>query len=409
MPSEADVAKPKLYKWDDNKGRVHTRPQRTSAQLGAAKQRQADNSTAYLGAPMTIGQINQTAQQQANTQYAPQEQALALTQQRVDPWFDRYVAQVQGLNQNVVQPAYNQAIQQQQANAQATAQPLGLSGDAGATDAEAAKAREALINFGVAQLQNAQTAQNTYSAGQQGVAEAARTGAKFTLGQQAQGLAAQKGQAVAQNRTSLIGQERQYGLGLQHQRAENAAFGVTAAKAQSQITNENARTRISRRNQSLAGKKFKSQQEKDAYERAHGLGPYKTSSGKPRFTPEQVSKANIDLRKAVELIRGEMGPNQSAEARGGPAPSSPEFWKKAYQALVTNKDMDPAIARAAVQLVRLGRVGPNTRQTLAADYGITKFPRGKRRKQPKPTTVNRPSNAPSGQSEGSGNATYRPT
>jgi hypothetical protein len=50
--------------------------------------------------------------------------------------------------------------------------------------------------------------------------------------------------------------------------------------------------------------------------------------------------------------------------------------------LVSEKDLDPALARAAVQLVRVGRVGPKTRQALKNDYGISKLPRGSRRKKP---------------------------
>jgi hypothetical protein len=99
----------------------------------------------------------------------------------------------------------------------------------------------------------------------------------------------------------------------------------------------------------------------------HGKG------GKPPFTPEQTSKANIGLRKAIALVQGKLAGKTSAPD---------DFWQQAFQALVSEKDLDPALARAAVQLVRVGRVGPKTRQALKNDYGISKLPRGSRRKKP---------------------------
>jgi hypothetical protein len=185
--------------------------------------------------------------------------------------------------------------------------------------------------------------------------------------------------------------ERNYGISVQHQNAENAAFGVKARtrrrprrRPRRLRLRRSIRKAVANRNknqdQALATQKFKEQVKKDN----------KPKAPKPAYTPAQHLAAKKDLRRAVALVQGEAGK---------PSNSKPEFWNRAFQALV-GKNIDPAIARAAIQLIRTGSVGPHTRQTLKDDYGITSFPKGARRK-PKPGT----SSGGGGGPEGTGQTT----
>lgn len=385
------------FRWDD--GKLHSRPQRSPQQLAKAvrkknqaAQQQAQstamNSPAAFTAPLSYGQALQEGGRVADLTYGPQIAQVQLQQRQTPAWFDQYRASL--LTPQQVQAQYQPTIQAVQQNAAQTAQAtpgLDPNSQAGQADAAAAKAREALVNLGAATLGAQSQADTTYYQGRQGVANAAQQGVNAQLSSQLGSLQGQRGAAVAQYVGEQRQNERQYGLNQQHQAVENAAFGVKAQEAQTKAQIDRAKIRqTAKQNRQKAREKG---QEVNKYgytneqwgrfspsHRQRIMRQQDSTGGaqaKPKFTPEQTSKANIGLRKAVALIQGKLAGKQDA-------PDT--FWKQAYQALVSEKDLDPAVARAAIQLVRLGRVGPNTRQTLKNDYGITRFPKGSKRKKP---------------------------
>jgi hypothetical protein len=360
------------------------------------------NDPAAFTAPQTYGQALAEGGRVADLTYGPQIAQVQLQQRQAPAWFDQYRAALQTPAQTAAQ--YAPAIQQQQQMAQQTAQAtpgIDPNSQAGQQDALAAKAREALVNLGSGVLQANQQADTTYYQGRQGVANAAQIGANTQLSSQLGSLQGQRGAAVAQYVGQARSDERTYGLAQQHQAVENKAFGVKTQQAADKAHEPNqygvpkdqwATWSAAHRRRYIA--KFKQQtatpskpgspqygidadkwakmtpEQRRAAKRAWEAGG---KGGKSAFTPEQTSKANIGLRKAIALVQGKLAGKTSAPD---------DFWQQAFQALVSEKDLDPALARAAVQLVRVGRVGPKTRQALKNDYGISKLPRGSRRKKP---------------------------
>lgn len=340
------------------------------------------------GAPLPYSQIVGNANAAAQQRYGPVQAQQALQGREIPAWFSAYRDSLTG-GQAQAQASYQPAINQQNALAQQTGQSLGLQGPAGETDQLAAAGREALAHLGLAQLQNALSQTTNYYAGRQGVANAAQIGANTQLASARQQTARDKGAYRQTQIEQGVQTERNYGISQQHQTAENAAFGVNVYKAKTAAQQAAARlaetkrrdraaARARKQTQKLEGKKFKSAQAKDAYERAHGLGPYKPSrpaKSPSAYTPKDTLAAKKSLRTSVALVRS--GLNQ-------PGGRAPDYWSKAFDQLVSEK-VDPAIARAAIQLVRGGKVGPHTRRTLHDDYGITSYPGGTKKK-PAPGT-----------------------
>jgi hypothetical protein len=347
------------------------------------------NDPAAFTAPQTYGQAIAEGGRVADLTYGPQIAQVQLQQRQAPAWFDQYRASLQTPQQ--VQTAYAPAIQAVNANAAETAQAtpgIDPNSEAGKTDALAAKAREALVHLGASTLTAQQNATSDYYQGRQGVANAAQIGANTQLSSQLGSLRGQRGAAVAQYVGQARQQERGYGLSQQHQRVENAAFGVKQQSAQTSVDLQKARLRSSNRQQranrrATANKPITSgpfagftpaqvNAMSPAEKQKYRDQKTSTASPKPRFTPEQTAKSNATLRKAVALVQ---------QGRKLPTGGAPEYWRQAFDQLVQD-GMDPAVARAAVQLVRVGRVGPNTRKTLKNDYGIVRFPKKPKRKKP---------------------------
>ena len=107
---------------------------------------------------------------------------------------------------------------------------------------------------------------------------------------------------------------------------------------------------------------------------------------KPNYTPLQVREAYKDLRKATSMIRGQLKGRQYAPPG--------DFFDRAQNDLVQYEDFDPVIARAAIQLTKTGKVGPNVRKLLKRDYGITSLPNIPALKRLPKYQIERPGTAP---------------
>lgn len=219
----------KLYDWGDGKGKAHSRPKRTAGQLEAAKDRKRQADPSYFSGPMSLADVLREGARADELRYGGVQSQLGLQQQQIPAWFQDYKDTL--LTPQQVQAQYQPTIQQSEAVAQETAKPLGLEGPAGEQDQLAAKAREALVNLGTAQLQNAQQADTTYFQGRQGVAQAAQIGAQTQNTQALTDLAGQRGAFRDQYVSDARDRERKYGLDLRHQAAEDKAFDLDVAEA----------------------------------------------------------------------------------------------------------------------------------------------------------------------------------
>lgn len=395
------------FDWGDGKGKVHSRPKRTASQLGKAKENKRLDDPGYFTNPQTLRTAIQEAQRAGGIQYGAQQAQIGLQQAQVPEWFNQYRAELQSPAQ--VAQTYQPMIAQQQAVAQETAKPtVGLDpgSEAGRTDAAAAKAREALVNLGASTLQAQQGADTTYFQGRAPVATAAQIGLQTQLGSQARQVAGERGQFEQQYLTDARTRERAYGLDTQHQMNENAAFNLDVVQEQNKVknakTNAKSKVQVEKQKAKAKGKDVNqygyTNEQWGRFSPSHRqriMRDQKTSGSGGTKVKEPDVGAKRDLRKAVALVQGKLSGKKSA-------PDT--FWKQAYQALVGERDMDPALARAAIQLVRLGHVGGNTRRTLEEDYGLTSLPKGSKRKKPPAYKVpSRPDNAPGADGQ------YRPT
>lgn len=375
----------KGYDWGDGKGRVHSRPKRNRP---AAKVPSKLDDPSYFAGPMTLRTALAEAERAGQLQYGTAQSQLGVQQAQVPAWFDQYRQQLQTPAQ--VGQTYQPLVAQQQQVAQQTGQTLGLTGEAGEQDKLAAAARAALANSAAGVLQANQAADTTYFQGRAPVAQAAQIGLQSQLAAQGQQLARERGAYQDQYLTDARSRERAYGIDLQHQANENKAFGLDVAKLQADIQGDAAsRKQKSRENRQKARQKgaevnkygysneqwarFSPSHRQRIMRQQDQAGAAKP---KAKYTPQQTSKSNTDLRKSVALVQ---------QGRKTPAGGAPEYWEKAYDQLVLD-GVDPAMARAAVQLVRRGKVGPKTRKILKEDYGITRFPRGAKRKKPPGTS-----------------------
>lgn len=371
------------------------------------------NNPAYFTAPRGYGQVNRDAAAADRVRYGGAQGQLELQGRQIPAWFADYRAALMTPGQ--VQAQYQPTIEQSQATAQQTGQTLGLEGPAGEQDQLAAKAREALANLGTATLQGARQADTTYFQGRQGVAAAAQLGAQGQNAQAQQTLAGERGAFRQQYVADARDAERAYGLQAQHQLVENKAFGLDVAKAQADVRTDRQKvrqdsrekTRERREKAQTVNQYGYSNEQWARFSPSHrrriineGKGE-KAKAPAKTYTSAQHHTAKVDLRKAVALVQGRLGGKKTA-------PDT--YWKQAYQALITEKNMDPALARAAIQLVRHGGVGSKTREALERDYGITKFPKGTKRKKPPAYRIpSRPGTAPSGTGGGTGNDSRRPS
>lgn len=277
-------------------------------------------------APMTYGQIQQAAHNAGQVAYGDVQNQLTQQQANIVPWFDQYRAAVTQ-QQQALPAQYQPVLQQAQGTAQATGQGVLQGVDPGSeaaqNDALAAASRKVLADQFVNLIGSQQNATQDYYGGRISAANAGQQQALTTNAQAQRDVAGQRGAYEAQQIQQGIGQERDYGIAAQHQAAENAAFGLDQYEAQQKAKNDRARIRATNRknrqsqrdrdeDQALAGKKFDSEQEKDAYQRKHHLGPYKRPAkpGPGGLTPaqqraekERIGKVRQKSKEALSRIR----------------------------------------------------------------------------------------------------------
>jgi hypothetical protein len=362
-------------------------------------------------APRTLRGIYRDANTATGLRYGQEEQALRLNAAQTAPWFEQYKGQVAANNAGV-QAGYAKAIQdvaartaatqaagdtsrkQSQDQAQKDAASRGASIDPSvfAQDAAGANVRrqgeDAFANVLTAGAQ----AQNSYFGGVQSAAGSAQLAQQQQNANLIRGLQAEKGQF----RSGYVTDARQ----TEHKnQLENQAFGLDVAKEQNDLLTAAAQRRTTTRNQK-AQRKASSRNERNTVITS---GPYAglTHGQVRKLTPDQKAqrlkqsekpKAKKPLSaaglKAKQNIRS--GVHQLRKHDNGLG----DYWKGAYDELVSENGLDPVVARAIVQGARTGRLGPKTAKQLRDDYGITGLSFGKGKRRPKPRTVNRPPNAP---------------
>lgn len=345
------------------------------------------------------------ARNDATLAYGGAEQSQNQRGQAIPSWFQNYRNQLTG--QQAASNAYAAPIlAQAQTNAQQAGQVapgVDPNSQAGQDATLAAAARASLGNAFVGLLQGFGQAQNQYMNGQQTVASVGELGAQQDLASDRTTLKKEKGAYIASQRAKHKDDARQALL-------ENQAFGLDVTKANNDAANTAADNRRqdrqatqTRRDQQGAVNKYgfteKAWRGKSTAERQKIIRQFDKSgssggSGGSGFTPNQVSDARVKLRKGVSAIK---------RALEGKSTAPVDFWKKAYNDLL-DAGYDPLMARAAIQVVRQGKVGGNIQRRLKRDYGIRHTPRGKPFKKPPAYTLN-----PAPQAPGPGGSEYRPT
>jgi hypothetical protein len=362
----------------------------------------------YVTDPRNMATIQRDAQNAAGLEYGGAESQLAMQGQRIPSWFEQYKQAITHGAQQVKQ-AYDPLIAATQQTAEAVGKPVltdvDPSSKAAQDDALAAASRQAMAGQWTSLLQANQGADQGYFGARQGVAGAAQLQALADLAGQQQQLARDKGAYMGSYVADARALERQYGLDREHQDVENKYFGLDVAKTQQAATQAAADAADDA--QAEGGKlitsgafagytnaqvRAMSEQRRNALVKAYNAKGGSKGGKKGGPTSSQTLAGKTDLRMAVAHVQQGLGPNTQPDAHGGVTGASPSYWNEAYTNLIA-AGMDPAIARAAVQLVRHGRVGKQTRKTLRTDYGITKLPTGTRRNQPTPATINRPPSA----------------
>lgn len=147
---------------------------------------------------------------------------------------------------------------------------------------------------------------NTYLAGRGATAVGQKT--QYGLNEQQNEQALQRQYGTTKSATALK-------LSSQLQSAatdaalKQVALGQTATRDATSAAAQKSTAADRAANRALANKKFSSSQAKDAYMRAHNLGPYKPASPKAKggFTPQQVSavsnKAIDGINQARQIIK----------------------------------------------------------------------------------------------------------
>jgi hypothetical protein len=342
-------------------------------------------------APLTDRGLRREANTLADLQYRPQERELAYRRQvqaqrqaNVPGWFQDYRNTVGAMQQHVQQAyqagqqaAYQQAnamygrqagaIQQQGAQAQADAAKRGTTADSsvqaqalqGAAQNQAmGTAFGGLIGAQGANQGAIYAAQQSGVAGQQLQAQQNEQAQMRKLDQLAADLASDKGAFRVKARGDLREQERAYDL-------NRRASWLNVAQEQNDAADAAAQRRLKKRqlrslNQDRAhdnalgdategrqGAKDRRDAERDAYQREHGLGPYKPAAGKGGtsiFSPKDIKRNRGKLRNFIALGRADKD-----------LPSG----------------YDPLMAGVAAQLIKKGVVDRKTSRRFREAYGFS--------------------------------------
>lgn len=237
---------------------------------------------------------------------------------------------------------------------------------------QASAARATTGNSQSAALMSSKNAYDNYY-GQQGLAGTKAKGAAMqqesqftqTLRDQLLGLQQDAGDFATTTRGSL--DEAQYNRALSAQ-----ALGIKATSAKTATASAKSLVRDRKQDNALAGMKFKSAEEKDAYQRANKLGPYKPAAkGKGKssgLTPAQKRKAAKDWRN----LNGYVDDNYSGYK--GTAKDLAGTLKNGYDdgkgTKLKGQTKDDFMAKAAATRKRYNGVTSYQSRILARDYGI---------------------------------------
>lgn len=377
--------------------RGYSRGRKKTVLNRALDENRAQQTPGYFQEGLTGRQGLDLANRMADLRYGEPLRQVRQDQANVEPWFDRYRQQVQQAGQTFT-GQMTPVIQQAQQTAQAAGQntlPQGVdpTSEQG-TDAALAAASRKALGDAFASLLTAQTgAQQGYFASQAGpVSGSAELGLKSQLAGERRGLRRERDAYKASEVGNIRENERRYGL-------EQAAFGLDQAEAVADVQDKARDDRRARKQEKRERREKGREVNKYGYPEAQWkrfstshrqriidkFDGKSSEGGGGDFTPLQVRETKKEIRRATALIQGKLKGKKSAPA---------SFWSQAYSALLSEKDMDPAIARAAIQLVRFGKVRPGVANTLKSDYGVTSLPRGAKRKKPDPYEL--PDRPPSG-------------
>lgn len=310
--------------------------------------------------------------------YGGEDLALAQQRNNINAWFPQYQQRVADAAK--ASQAFYAGLQQGNLQAQANAAQgpdlgPGVSADVQAQSKLAGASRASMQGqFGQA-LGAASGAENSFLLNQGIVGQAAQLGQQIGNQQAMQQLQAQKGQYAIQAKADIEAD-------IAKRKLEEQVFGLDTQKEQNKvaIAAQNSKDKASQRKATARNQRAARIQR--AKEKGQEVNKYGYSneqwqrfspshrqriisqegkqSGGSSLTPKEAREARVNFRRAV------------ADVKRNPGLASDSLYDQMVQA-----GYDPVVARAAVQLVRKGHVGPNTSRSLERDYGI-KAPRGKK-------------------------------
>ena len=301
-----------------------------------------------LTAPLTRQGLKQETNAATQLRYGGQQREIEGQQRvsdaqqgRIGDWYGDYQTKLAEATarQQVAQKTANDQILALQAATGATTTPdVPAGGEAATADAQAALARKASVGSFGSMLATQGATRDAYMADKARIGQGDETqqhldesGRRRTIDNALQELMADKGAFKVQYRADAREGERRNAL-------EQAAFGLDEQKlavdtalsraAQQSLDSDrkadNRRQRKQERRDNMENdrkfqldvEKFGSAEAKDRYQRAHGLGAYRKSTGgdkdgdgKPDLSPSEIRTRRKDRRRAwtdVETARADM-------------------------------------------------------------------------------------------------------
>jgi hypothetical protein len=293
----------------------------------------------------------------------------------------------------------NRAKLQQQAQADAQSRGATYSTEGDQRAQQAAAARAGLLNSQIGLIGGQGASSRTLlanreatAAGQQGQEHLSESGRERDVRKALQTLEVGKGDYALQYRAQARQNERQNLATLEALGINKEKNVVAAALADANISDkaaDNARQKKAEKQKvkqfakkhGLDKRKQTYAEQKDAYQRATGTGPYKKAKGstaKPKrpYTQAQQTGARNQFSAAQSALRKNHGSDRGINQQ------------RAIDGLINSgKAKDPDIALAAVQMQKFGGVGEKTRRILKKRYGL------KLKGYPKSGTIDRPTRA----------------
>lgn len=292
--------KGQLYRWDDGRGRVHTRKQKVRKPAPRK--------------PAPVDPLVTQANQMTALRYGQPEAQLATRQSQVAPWFQQYQAQIGAQQQATAaqnQPLINQAYTAAQNSGTPTLKDQGVdpNSDASKNDMLAAAAREALGNAAAGQLAAIQANANAYFGKQQSVvAPMYQQSVSTDIGNQQQQLAAEKGQY----RDTTIGDLRDTA---QKNMLEQALFNVNTADKAADNARADKQVRSSNRNQRL--NRRASQKSREGAVNTYGYTAKEWASFSPAKRQQEMAKVKAQNRAPKTPGAKGLTPAQQRAAQKG--------------------------------------------------------------------------------------------